>query len=299
MAGSSARYQGELKLTNTGCMGGEAEADKLAGESTVPLTRILDIATVRPGIGGKSEVDVGSFGEEETDLGALSLLKKQRVSSPLPVKGGKVDPMSGERSGKEDDIAAEIQQYKTHIKKLEGELQHYQLRVAGVAALVNMLNEKKEEASQWKEKSQRLETALSRMEHKAGKLEKELRDRSAGSEESGRRMAPVLPPNKQLLNKMARDKAQLQMALNRLMGKGIYSYQEGLVSSALMLVVCVCVCVCVCVHARACMCVHNVCASTNLHAHPLTCVDYGRSGKSDRRTGSDYQGLAVSATETA
>lgn len=114
MADNSARCRskGELKLTETGCMGGEAEADKFAGESTVPLTRILDIATVRPGIGGKSGVDVGSFGEEGTDLG-FRLLKKQRVSSALPMEGGKVDPMSGERSGEEDDKDAEIEQCKT------------------------------------------------------------------------------------------------------------------------------------------------------------------------------------------
>ena len=57
----------------------------------------------------------------------------------------------------------------------------------------------------------------------------ELQERNAG-EDSGTRMAPALPPNKQVLNKLARENAQLKLALNRLMGKGVYGYQEGLVS---------------------------------------------------------------------
>lgn len=230
MAEDNPRYhpQDELKLPPpaSGWMGGDDEPDKLAGESKVAHPQV---AKVHLGIGGKGSEMMGSFGQEETDFGPFATRKKRAVPVSSRTEGGKVDPMSGERSGEAGDAAALLQVYKAQIKKLEGELQHYKLRVAGVAALVDMLNEKKEEAIQWKEKSEGLETALSRMEHKAGKLERELRNRSAGSEESGRRM-PVLPPNRQILNKLARENAQLKMALNRLMGKGIYSYQEGLVS---------------------------------------------------------------------
>lgn len=235
MAEDNPRYHphDELKLPPPASvwMGGDAEPDKLAGESKVALPQV---AKVHLGIGGKGSEMTGSFGQEETDFGPFATRKKRAGPVSSRTEGGKVGPMSGERSGEAEDTAALLQVYRVQIKKLEGELQHYKLRVAGVAALVDMLNEKKEEAIQWKEKSEGLETALSRMEHKAGKLERELRNRSAGSEESGRRM-PVLPPNRQILNKLARENAQLKMALNRLMGKGIYSYQEGLVSRALLL----------------------------------------------------------------
>ena len=66
-------------------------------------------------------------------------------------------------------------------------------------------------------------------------------DRYAGGDEIGRRMALGLPPSKQILNKLARENAQLKMALNRLMGKGIYSNQERLVSRNVHAYHCACV----------------------------------------------------------
>ena len=148
----------------------------------------------------------------------ISVPAKVGRASEKPARVIHHDTMSGERSGGGEDSAAQIQELECKVKRLEGELQHYQLRVAGVTALVDMLIEKKVEAVQW-----------SCMEHKAEKLERELRERNAG-EDSGRRMAPVLPSNKQVLNKLARENAQLKLVLNRLMGKGLYGYQEGLVS---------------------------------------------------------------------
>ena len=217
----------DLKL-HPSCMGGEAVSDRSAIDSNPTSPRATDVA--HQGRTGKG-VDTPSFfeGEEETDFGPATVGRMLKKPARVVPQTELVDPMSGERSGGGEDSAAQIQELEGKVKRLEGELQHYQLRVAGVTALVDMLNEKKEEAVQWRVKSEKLETALSRMEHKAGKLERELRERNAG-EDSGRRMAPVLPPNKQILNKLARENAQLKLALNRLMGKGIYGYQEGLVS---------------------------------------------------------------------
>lgn len=235
MSGNQYLPTDELKLPPSplGCMGGDAESDRSALDSNPTSPRLQE--AVHQGRTVKGADPETFFGEEETDFGPASVgrafgRKPARVVHQVEL----VDPMSGERSGGGEESAAQIQKLQGQVKKLEGELQHYQLRVAGVTALVDMLNEKKEEAIQWRDKSEKLETALSRLEHKAGKLERELRERNAGGEDSGRRMAPVLPPNKQILNKLARENAQLKMALNRLMGKGIYGYQEGLVSHPLL-----------------------------------------------------------------
>ena len=151
---------------------------------------------------------------------------------PKPSQNSQED-VSGEQRGRFVDPASgqsSVQTYLDRISTLEGELKHYQLRVAGVGALATMLSDKTDEVEQWKDKAERLEIALDRQEHKSYKLEQEVRElREKCGEDSSRRSAPTLQPSRQILNAIMKENAQLKIALNRLVGNGNTGYKEGLV----------------------------------------------------------------------
>ena len=137
-----------------------------------------------------------------------------------------VDPSNGQRH--ESDLVLE---QRAEINRLKGEVETYQLRVAGVSTLGKLLTEKKHEAGMFRDKSERLEVALRKQEYKCMRLEKELREKGGSlSEDSGRRVPPVLPTSKKILNTLMQENARLKLALNSFHQKGNKGYLEALVS---------------------------------------------------------------------